>query len=261
MTGIFHELIRHRELLYMITMRELKVKYKQSIMGILWALLMPGIVVLAGIFIRIGLSSASGKTIATQEILSVSVKAIPWAFFISAVRFATNSLVANTSLVTKIYMPREIFPFASVLSQLVDATVATAVLVIVVGVLGIGASLHLLWVPLLIIPLILFTIALGMLFSAANLFFRDVKYIVEAVLTFAIFFTPVFYDAQNLGEWSSVVMLNPIAPVLEGLSQSVVYHQAPQMVWLVYSLGVSAVTLVAALTFFRKLEPFFAEYI
>ena len=107
--------------------------------------------------------------------------------------------------------------------------------------------------------LVLLVSGLGIALAAANLFFRDVKYIVEVVLTFAIFFTPVFYEVEMLGKWGFWVLLNPIAPLLEGLRSAIVLNAAPQMPWLAYSATVSVLVFVGGWALFHKLEPAFAD--
>jgi ABC-type polysaccharide/polyol phosphate export permease len=257
--GWFRELLRHRDLLYMITWREIKVKYKQSVMGFLWAILLPIVIVLAGILVRYAFATTSGTVLSADDIASVTVKAVPWAFFVTSIRFAANSLIANASLVTKVYMPREVFPLAAILSSLLDFAIASGVLVLVLAVAGIDVSVHLLWVPVLFLVLLLLTTALALLLSAASLFFRDVKYVVEVLLTFAIFFTPVFYEVGMFDEWAQLLLLNPVAPVLEGLYRVVVVHADPALPWLAYSAAVGVIGCVAGVATFKRLEPFFAE--
>jgi ABC-type polysaccharide/polyol phosphate export permease len=253
------ELSRHRDVLYMIAWREIKVKYKQSVMGFLWALLIPIVIVAAGVVVRYAFSLVSGTAMSVDDVASVTVKAVPWAFFVSAVRFSSHSLIANTSLVTKIYLPREIFPIASLLSQLLDFAVASGVLVVILTIAGIGLSVHLLWIPALAVILVLFTLALGLFLSAASLFFRDVKYLVEVFLMFAIFFTPVFYDVEMFGRWAPLLLLNPVAPVLEGLNAAIVRQVSPSLPWLGYSASVAVIGCALGVAFFKRLEPYFAE--
>jgi len=249
------------DLLYMLTWRDIAIKYKQSVMGFLWAVLIPLVIVTAGVFLRAGMSFLTGRPLALADVASVSVKAVPWAFFVSGIRFGTNSLVANATLVTKIYMPREIFPLASVLSQFVDFLVACLPLAALLALAKVGVSVQLLWVPLLVLLLLVLVVALGIVLSAGSLFFRDVKYLVEVVLTFAIFFTPVLYDADTFGRWRTVLLLNPVAPLLEALAATVVRHQAPDLAWVGYSGAVAVVCLAVALAFFKRVEPYFAESI
>ena len=107
------ELYQHRELLYMLVYRDIKVRYKQSVMGFLWAILMPVLIVMAGVVVRYAYAVLSGKPLQTADIASLAVKSIPWAFLVSSIRFGMYSLVGNYNLVTKIYFPTEIFPMAA----------------------------------------------------------------------------------------------------------------------------------------------------
>ena len=261
MIATLREILARRDLLYMLTWREVRLKYKQSVMGLLWAVLMPGLIVGAGIIVRYAFQVMSGKPFELNDILTVSVKSIPWAFCVSAIRFATNSLISNVSLVTKVYMPREIFPITAILSQFVDFLVAVVLFAIALAVAGVGVNIELLWVPVLIAILIAQVVGLGLILSAGSLFFRDVKYIVEVVLTFGIFFTPVFYDVSSFGKWSTALMLNPVAPVLEGLADVVVRHTPPPLPWIGYSAAVGVGVCLISLTLFKRLEPYFAERI
>lgn len=230
-------------------------------MGYLWAIFMPIIAVLSGIIIKAAISIVSGKAIDLSEVSSIAVKVLPWTFFISSIRFSVNSLVGNRELVTKVYFPREVFPFASILACLFDFAIAAASLSIILIFTHIGISVHILWVPLILIFLILLTSGLGLIFASANLFFRDVKYIVEIILMFGIFFTPVFYEAGTFGKWKALLLLNPIGSILDGLNSAVVLHTMPSVLWTFYA-GVSSIMVFSAgLYIFHKSEPYFSENI
>lgn len=252
-------LLAHREILYMITWREVVVKYKQSAMGFLWAILMPLVIVGAGVLVRAGMAYVARRHMEMEEVASVALKAVPWAFAVAGVRFATNSLSGNANLITKIYLPREIFPLSAIGSQLVDFLMALFPLAIVLAFAHVGVSLQLLWVPVILAVLVVQVAACGILLSAGSLFFRDVKYIVEVVLTFAIFVTPVLYDVDTFGEWRTWLLLNPVAPLLEGLTATVIHHRPPEFAWLAYSGGVTLAAAALALAVFNRLEPYFAE--
>ena len=198
------ELSKYRELLLMITYRDIKVRYKQSVMGFMWAVLMPILIVMSGIIVRYAYALASHKPLSIEDITSVAVKSLPWAFFVSSIRFSCLSLTNNSNLVTKIYFPKEIFPISAVMASFFDFLVASCALIIFLIVAKVGVSLNLLWVPLLLATMILTAIGIGLVVSAASLFFRDVKFIVEVFLTFGIFFTPVFYDVRMLGDKGQV---------------------------------------------------------
>ncbi|MGH9970453.1 MAG: ABC transporter permease [Pyrinomonadaceae bacterium] len=258
---MIREVFDRRTLMYMLALREIKVKYKQSVMGMLWAVLMPLVIVGAGFIVRLVLATVSGKPVTILDLGSVAVKAAPWAFFIASIRFGTNSLISNTNLVTKVYVPRLVFPLSAVGSQLVDFLIATVVVAVSLTIARVGLSVHILWLPLLIAILVLLASTCAIFFSAASLFFRDVKFIVEVFLTFAIFFTPVFYESALLGARAPLLLLNPVSPILEGLSAAVIHHQAPSPFWLTYSVVITVVLFLSSLALFKKLEPYFAESI
>lgn len=259
--SMFREMIQYRNLLWMLTVRDIKIRYKQTVMGFLWAVFMPMLIVFAGLIIKKGFSIVSGKPLDLAELTSVSIKSLPYSFFIASIRFATNSLVGNANLVTKIYFPREVFPVAAVLANLFDFLIASVVLLVILAIAGFHVDYHVIWVPYLVFSLILFTIASGMLLSCANLFFRDVKYIVEVLVTFAIFFTPVFYDASLFGKWAPIILLNPVGAILENINNVVILRQPPDMFWLYYSTLWSLGGLIISWSIFHKLEYLFAENI
>ena len=261
MNSELQELYRYRELLYMISYRDIKVRYKQSVMGFFWAILMPILIVMSGVLVRYAYAMVAHAPLKTTDIASVAIKAVPWAFVVSSIRFACNSLTNNHNLVTKIYFPKEIFPMAAVLASLFDFGVAFTALVIILTVIKIGVSVYLLWVPVLLATLVILIIGIGMIVSAASLFLRDVKYIVEIFLTFGIFFTPVFYDTRMFGARGKWLMLNPIAPLLEGLSATIAHHESPDLQWYIYSLVFSLAAFLSGYVLFKHLEPAFAESI
>lgn len=247
------------DLLLMVTWRDIRIKYKQSVMGLLWAVLMPGLIVAAGLLVQFGMSQLSGRPFTLDALAAICVKSLPWAFFVGSIRFATNSLTGNANLITKINCPRIVFPVSAVLSALFDMLIAALPLIVILLLAGVRPAPEQLWVIPLMLLLVLFVTGLGIAFAAANLFFRDVKYLVEIILTFAIFFTPVFYSAELFGPWREVMLLNPVAPLLEGLERAVVQTRTPDLGWIAYSAVVSVVTFVLAWVMFHRLEPSFAD--
>ena len=259
MIAMFRQLSRHRDLLYMLSRRDITVKYKQSIMGFLWAILMPLLITSAGVVVKIAMAQMSGKAVVFTDVLPVAIKAAPWAFFVASLRFSTQSLSGNYVLVTKIAFPRAVFPLSSVASQLFDFAIASLVILLLVLFAPVAATVQLLWVPVLLALLVAQVIGLALLLSAANLFFRDVKYLVEVVLTFAIFFTPVFYSVALFGDRGKLLMLNPVAPILEGLDAVIVQGHAPDPTWTAYAAVWAIVLVVTTPAIFLRLEPKFAE--
>jgi lipopolysaccharide transport system permease protein len=208
----------------------------------------------------------------------MAVKAVPWAFFMGAINFAVGSLTGNLTLVSKIYFPREVMPLSSVLAQGWDSTIGAIAIAAMLPFLGIWPQAQWLWGIPLTLLLITFTAATALFLSCANLFFRDVKYIVQVLLTFGIFFTPVFFEPHMFGEvGAQVMMLNPIAPILEGYRLALVEGQSlwstlyatvgddTVRVWapwyLAYSAAWAILGLIGATLMFHRLEFLFAEYV
>src|ERR1700722_976093 len=255
------ELFKYRELLYTIAYRDIRVRYKQSVMGFLWALLMPILIVLSGIVVRYGYAIAAHEPLKAADIASVAVKSLPWAFLVSSIRFSSLSLISNKELVTKIYFPKEIFPIASMLASFFDLVVASGALIVFLLLLHLTWSPYLAWAPVLLLTLVLLVTGIGMIVAAASLYLRDVKFIVEVGLTFGIFFTPVFYEVGMFGDKKKWLLLNPISPILDGFSACIARHQSPDLGWFAYSLSCAILFLVGGYIFFKHLEPGFAESI
>jgi ABC-type polysaccharide/polyol phosphate export permease len=260
-TEQLRELYKYRELLYMLTYRDIKVRYKQSIMGFMWAVLMPVLIVLSGVVVRYAYAKAAHAQLETAEIAGVAVKALPWAFLVSSIRFSCLSLINNRELVTKIYFPKEIFPLAATLASLFDLVVASGALIIFLLVLHIGWSPYLFWAPVLLLTIVALAGGIGMIVAAASLYFRDVRFIVEILITFGIFFTPVFYDVGMFGDKGRWLLLNPVSPILDGFGACLARQQSPDLHWFAYSLVCSLITLLGGYVFFKHLESGFAESI
>ena len=261
MNEMFRELFNYRELLFAFTKRNIQMKYKQTFMGVLWAVFMPFIIIFSGVMVRKAMSVISGFPIEGRQIMSVAIKSLPWAFFVGALKYSVGSLVGNLNLVTKIYFPRVIFPLSYVLGQIFDFLTAGIFLGIILAIGQIGISIHILWLPLLILFLVLFTAGLSIVLACANLFYRDVRHIIDVILTFGIFFTPVFYDASMFSGLRIPLLLNPIGSILENMNLVLVLHQEPLYNWLMYAGVCSVATFIIGWILFEKAEPKFAENI
>lgn len=272
------ELWVYRELTYQLTLRDIRIRYKQAVMGFAWAILMPALIIGAGALVRYAMAYLSGGEIQEMAIAGMAVKALPWAFFVGAIGFATGSLVTNLPLLTKIYFPREVLPVSSTLAQTFDSGLGTIVLILILPLLGVTYGWTTFWAPYLMIVLFTFTLGTALLLGCANLFFRDVKYIVQVLLTFGIFFTPVFFEPSMFGPTgSALMMLNPLSPILEGMRLSVVEHHdlfrvltetgadgSMLVVWrpwyLAYGSGIAMFMLLSGALIFHRFERVFAEY-
>lgn len=274
------ELWQYRELLGQMVLRDVRIRYKQAVMGFGWALFMPLLIVAAGCLVKIALGRASGNSVDLPRVAGMSVKALAWAFFAGAVGFAANSLVSNMTLVTKVYFPRELFPLSAVVTQLIDTCVGGVFLGLLLAIFSqVQPGWSWLWVPILVVELVLLTAAAALIFSCGNVFFRDVKYIVQVLLTFGIFFTPVFYEPELFGPCGAhLMMLNPLSPILEGLRLAIVEQRSlfqslaivqPDgtsiQIWhvgyLIYASVFSLLSFFGAWLLFHRSEFSFAEYI
>ncbi len=270
----------YRQLTYQLALRDVRIRYKQAVMGFAWAILMPALIVLAGALVRYAMAYVSGSDVNSAQIAGMAVKAVPWAFFVGAIGFATTSLSGNAQLVSKVYFPREALPLAAVLAQTFDSTVGACALLLALPFMGVTYALGMvLWVPVIAVMLFSFTLGTALLLGCANLFFRDVKYLVQVLLTFGIFFTPVFFEPVMFGPLGAkLMMLNPLAPMLEGMRLAVVeghdllqplvavsQRGAEVIAWrpeyLAYA-GVSSIgVLVIGALIFHRFEFVFAEYV
>jgi len=273
---IISDLIRFRELLFQLTLRDIRIRYKQAVMGVGWAVLTPMVVVLAGLVLRTAFPRLTGHAPTDIAMASIAVKSLGWAFFVGAVSFGTVSMTVNIVLVTKVYFPRELLPLASVLTQIVDTSIGTVGLAVALAVFGVGFSPAVLWLPVLVLLLVMLTTAAVLLLSCANVFYRDARHLVQVLLSFGVFFTPVFFGADAFNATGArIVMLNPLAPVLEGMRLAIVQGHnllvpfasahAGTAAWQPWYLAYAAVWavggIVATAILFHRAEFVFAEYV
>ena len=257
-------------------MRDITIRYSQAIMGFAWALFMPLLIVGAGLVFRVVLATLSDSPILGSSIAGLAVKAVPWAFFAGALTNATQSLLANANLIGKLYFTRESIPVASVLAQTLDLVLSLVVIVIVLPIVGVPFHLTTLWGFLLLAVLVLFTTGWALLLSSANLFFRDVKYILQVTLNFGVFATPVFFEPHMLGPKGAAIMLAlPLSPFIQGMDVAVVRGhnlletlvldtpKGSVIAWepwmLAYALVLSIGLLAVGLVVFRRMSGKFAE--
>lgn len=251
---------RYRELLYMLALRDFKIRYKQTALGFLWALFMPLAVVLAGVVIRYIV--ADRAHLGQFDLASIVVKSLPWTFFIGSLRNSLGSLTGNSNLVAKMAFPKEVFPLASIVGRLTDFTVATTFALLIMVVFMDVRFTATAWfaIPLFLIVVVM-ACGFALLLSSLNLLYRDVQYVVDVILTFAIFFTPVLYDVAMLGKFSTVAMLNPMAPLLEGFRDVMVLGRLPDPLWITYSCTFALAIFLLGYWVFKNLETQFAERI
>lgn len=261
----------HGELLREFIVRDIRVRYKQAVMGLLWAILMPTLLVAIGLGARVAF--LGGTSALTAEVVGgIAVRSALWSGFAAAVSFGTASLVANATLVGKVYFPREVLPLSAVLSNGLDTAVALGVCALALPWLGARGTLALIWVPVVLALWLGAAWAAALFLSAANLFFRDVKYLVQALLSVGVLVTPVFFSAHELrGRAAALIAWNPLTPLLDGITLVLFegHHLgrplgSPEAVlWTPWHLGVTALLVLGSLVVgslvFHRAEDLFAE--
>lgn len=276
---VVRDVIASRDLVYQLTLRDIRIKYKQAVMCFAWAVFMPILVVMAGLLVRYIMATASGTALEGRAVGGMALKALCWSFFAGAIGLATASLISNMNLLSKIYFPREVLPLGTTLAQTVDTLIGGVAIAVLLPFVGATLTLNILWVPVLFAVLFLLTLGVAIFLSCANLFFRDVKYIVQVLLTFGIFGTPVLFEPEMLGPTlGKIMMLNPLSPIMEGLRLSVMEGHnlllpltvtlksgVEFMAWspwyLVYALGWTVLVLFLSTVLFRRAAFVFAEYV
>jgi len=252
------EQFEYREVLRQMTLRDLTLRYKQSVMGFGWAVLMPLVntAVFSVIFTRV-----APLDVGMPYPLYAFCGLLAWNFFASALRFSVTSLTSNQILVSKIYFPREIFPIAAVLVALVDFAVAMVPLAALMAYYHapVGASLVLL--PVVIAIHVIFTAAIGLLLAMGNLFYRDVKYLFEVAITIWMFATSVLYPVERVGGRIGLLLgLNPMTGIIDAYRSVLLLGTWPSSTLTVAAL-VSVVLLAIAWFAFHRSEFAFAEHL
>jgi lipopolysaccharide transport system permease protein len=215
--SVSRDLVTHHELLRELTARDLRIRYKQTVMGVLWAILTPLVVVLAGAIVKAAFVSLSGRPLNAHDLAGLAIKSAMWTFFIGSLGFGTASLTANLALVTKVYFPRELLPISTIVTQGIDSAIGAVALLVLLPLFGIGHLAGIGWLLLTILLLVLFTTAVVLCAACANVYFRDVKHVVQLVSSFGIFFSPVFLDLDAFGPRGVRMMaLNPLTGLFEG---------------------------------------------
>lgn len=260
------ELWRYRELLWFLTLRDVKLRYKQTSLGVGWAVLQPLLTmgVFAVFFGKLGKMPSDGRPYA----LFVLTALIPWQLFAYALTQSSNSLVAEQRLITKVYFPRLIVPVASVLSGLVDFLVAFALLL---AVMAIGPLFGWEWVPpswsaltlpAFVLLAILNALAFGLWLSALNVQYRDVRYTIPFLTQFWMFLTPIAYPATLVPQaYRPLYGLNPMVGVVEGFRWALLGTPAPDWSMMAASVVVVVVLLSLGVLYFRRMEKTFADVV
>ncbi|MCE5314989.1 MAG: ABC transporter permease [Armatimonadota bacterium] len=258
--GALRTLWHHRELVYSLTQRDIRSRYKQSVLGILWALLQP--LAMTAVFTIVMSYIAKVDTKGIPYPIFAYIAMLPWTFFAGGLTSGTECLVGNFNLITKIYFPREVFPISAVLGKLVDLALGAIVLagLFVICRVHINAWI-LMTLPILIIETALL-LGVTFILSSANLFYRDIRHVLPLLTQVWMYMSPIIYGLDLVPKrFFNLYMLNPMAVLIDATRTAALRGEPPMWNWLGYSAVLSIVVLILGYRMFKKLEPLFAETI
>jgi lipopolysaccharide transport system permease protein len=254
------ELWEYRELLYFLTWRDIKVRYKQTVLGAAWAIIQPffSMVVFSLFFGRLANMPSDGIP---YPIFSYAAL-VPWTFFANGLAQSSNSLVGNAQLITKIYFPRLVAPFSSVLAGVVDFVLAFVVLLGMMLYYGVTPTVNIFWLPLFLLLALVTALGVGLWLSAMNVQFRDVRYTVPFLTQLWLFATPIAYPSSLLPEpWRTVYGLNPMAGVVEGFRWALLGTATRPGPIIAVSAVIALLLLISGAFYFRRMEKTFADVV
>lgn len=256
-TGPFLTLLRYRELLRQLVIREVKLRYKRSALGFAWTVLNPllAMVIFTMVFSRIFSNRPNYS-------LYVFTALLGWNLFSLGTSRGLDSIVLNGPIIRKVFVPKAIFPVATVVSQVVNFVFTLVPLFLLMAAVGAGFSLHLLWLPIPLVSLTCFALGVALLVGTFNVFFRDVKYFYEAGLLAWFYATPIFYPPEIIPEkFKFLLYMNPMYALLESLRAPVYLGAAPPIGMMIFGLALSLVTLAIGWIVFHRFESRFIHYV
>jgi len=256
----FKELWRYRELIFFLTWRDIKVRYKQAVLGVAWAILQPLLTML--IFTVIfGILLETPSQDLPYPLFTLSAL-LPWQLFASALQRSSISLVGNANLITKIYFPRLAIPISSVFAALVDFAVSFMVLLGVMIYYQYWPGLNILWLPIIVLLALLTALSVGLWLSALNVQYRDIQQMVPFIIQVWMYASPIVYPIETIpaGVWRWLYGLNPMVGVIQGFRWALLGGEQPDITMLI-SVAVVFLILVSGLFYFRRMEKTFADIV
>jgi lipopolysaccharide transport system permease protein len=250
------EFWHYRDLLFFLAWRDIKVRYKQTALGALWAIIQPvmTMVVLTIVFAKLAKMNTNAVVIFTAS--------VPWALFAAALTQAGNSLIGSQNLISKVYFPRLIIPVSSILSALLDFAIAFVVLLGLMACNGYVPGWSVLLLPLFLLLGVMSALAVGLWLSALNVEYRDIRYTIPFLTQLWLFLSPVGYRSSEVpAKWQTVYALNPMVSVIDGFRWALLREPPPSFAMLAISTAVIVLLLVGGLFYFRRMEKTFADLI
>jgi len=255
----WRELFAYRELLWVLTMRDIKVRYKQTVLGAAWAIVRPftTMVIFSLVFGQLAKMPSDGYPYP----VFVYAALLPWTFFAGAIGASGQSLVGSAHLVSKVYFPRLIIPLSSVGAGLVDLLISTGILLLMMLWYGVGWTLNLLAAPLLMIAVVFIALGVGTLLSALTVAYRDFTHLTPFIVQIWMYVTPVIFPVSIVPErWQWVLYMNPMTGLVEGF-RSAFLGKSFDVGGLTISCGIALVVFVLGVAYFEKVERRFADII
>jgi lipopolysaccharide transport system permease protein len=250
----------YRELLYFLVWRDVKVRYKQTVLGVMWAVLQPfmTMVVFSIFFGQLGQMPSDGLPYPIFTYTAL----LPWQLFASSLAASGNSLVVNQELVTKVYFPRLVIPLSAVFVGLVDFSVSFVILLGLMMYYGITPTVAVVFVPLFVLLALAAALAVGVWLAALNVQYRDVQYTIPFLTQFWLFLTPIAYPSSLVPEqWRMLYSVNPMVGVVDGFRWALLGQTTPPETSTVVSLLVTSILLLGGLVYFRRMERSFADVV
>lgn len=255
----WRELFAYRELLWVLTMRDIKVRYKQTVLGAAWAIVRPftTMVIFSLVFGQLAKMPSDGYPYP----VFVYAALLPWTFFAGAISASGQSLVGSAHLVSKVYFPRLIIPLSSVGAGLVDLLISTGILLLMMLWYGVGWSVNLLAAPLLMIAVVFIALGVGTLLSALTVAYRDFTHLTPFIVQIWMYVTPVIFPVSIVPErWQWILYLNPMTGLVEGF-RSAFLGKSFDISGLAISCGIAVAAFVLGVAYFEKVERRFADII
>ena len=254
------ELWDYRELLYFLTWRDIKVRYKQTILGAAWAIIQPFFTMLVFSMFFGRLARVPSDGIPYPVFCYAAL--VPWTFFANGLTQSSNSLVGSSNLITKVYFPRLTIPLATVFSGVIDFCLAFLLLIGMMIFYGLIPTVNIVWLPLFLLLALVTSLGVGLWLAALNVQFRDVRYVVPFVNQFWMLATPIAYPSSLMREkWRLIYGLNPMAGVVEGFRWALLgVNTTPGPMLIVSSLA-AVILLLGGAFYFRRMEKTFADVV
>jgi lipopolysaccharide transport system permease protein len=254
----WRDLWHYRELLYFLAWRDILVRYKQTAIGIAWALIRPALTMLVFVAFR-KLAALPSTTVPAPVFVLAAV--LPWQFFASALSESSMSLIGNANLISKVYFPRLVIPAAAVVTSLVDFAVTLGLLAIVMAWYGVAPGWQIVALPAFVLMTFALSLGIGLLFAALNVEYRDFRYVVPFIVQFGLFVSPVaFATADVPASWRMLYALNPLVGVIDGFRWSL-FGGALDIGTVWVALAMTVAMMLVGVWYFRKMECSFADII